>query len=205
VRKLVFLLVALASSWAAAAAPAEGVELKVRRGFFTETDIGAFFTLGGDQAYSNTQTYVQLAVGYDISDSFALSATFGIGASAADCFGGRKTPGDTTTDCVAADNFTAAFFDLNGAYLFRLAERFYLYPKLAIGYTTMDPAPVCSSSSPAGECIGINSGVNLGGGVGIEYATSMDHFSIGLEAMYRFVIGPNISAVSIFPRVKYTF
>jgi hypothetical protein len=199
-RKLVLVFVALASSWAAAATPSEGVELKVRRGFFTETDIGAFFTLGGDQAYSNTQTYVQLGLGYDINDSFALSANFGIGASAADCFGGRKVPGDTTTDCVTADNFTAAFFDLNAAYLFRLAERFYLYPKVAVGYTTLDPAPVNAANG-----VGVTSGVNLGGGVGIEYATSMDHFSIGLEAMYRFVIGPNLSAVSIFPRVKYTF
>jgi len=183
-----------------AATPSEGVELKVRRGFFTETDVGVFFALGGDQGYSNAQTYVQLGLGYDISDSFEVSASFGIGASAADCFGGRKVPGDTTTDCLAADNFTIGFMDLNVAYLLRLGDRFYLTPKIAVGYTTLDPAPAFNSAS-----VPLTSGVNVGGGLGVEYATSMDHFSIGLEVNGRFILGPNIAAVSIFPRVKYTF
>jgi hypothetical protein len=38
---------ALLSSPALAATPPEGVEFQPRRGFFTETDIGVFFTLAG--------------------------------------------------------------------------------------------------------------------------------------------------------------
>ena len=43
------LVAALAlSTTALAGTPPEGVEYKPRRGFFTETDIGMFFTLGGE-------------------------------------------------------------------------------------------------------------------------------------------------------------
>ena len=56
-RKLATLFAALVvSSSAYAATPAEGVPLQVRRGFFTETDIGGIFTVGGDNGYSNFQT-----------------------------------------------------------------------------------------------------------------------------------------------------
>ena len=79
---------------ASAETPPQGVPLEVRRGFFTETDVGVFFTLGGDDAYSNAQTYVQLGVGYDITESLELGLHFGLGASAANCFAGRNTRGD---------------------------------------------------------------------------------------------------------------
>ena len=39
----------------------------------------------------------------------------------------------------------------------------------------------------------------------IEYATNMDHFSIGLDVAFRFVIGPNIPSLGFYPRVQYTF
>lgn len=196
--RAVLLLAALLPTVASAATPSEGVELTVRRGFFAEIDTGAFFTLGGDQQYSNAQTYVQLGAGYDINDLIELGANFGIGASAADCFGGRKIPGDTTSDCLSADNFTVAFVDLNAAFLWKVSSRiprFYIVPKFAIGWTSLDPSPVS----------GVTSALNVGGGIGVEYATYMDHFSIGLEVMYRLIVGPNISSMSIFPRVKYTF
>jgi hypothetical protein len=196
--RALFLVAALLPAVTFGATPSEGVELDVRRGFFTETDVGAFFTLGGDQQYSNAETYLQLGVGYDINDLFEISANFGIGASAADCFGGRKVPGDTTTDCVFADNFTVAFLDVNVAYLWKVSSkipRFYIVPKLAAGYTSLDPAPVSGGTSAA----------NVGAGIAVEYATYMDHFAIGIEVMYRIILGPNISSMSIFPRVKYTF
>jgi hypothetical protein len=204
VRKLVALVLSLAPAFAGAATPAEGVELTVRRGFFIETDIGAFLTLGGADAYSNTQTYLQLGIGYDIGDRLELGVNFGIGASAADCFGQRDSSGNCVvasgSSTILSDNFTLAFIDANVAYLFRLSDRLYLIPKLAAGYTTLDPGPVQNASGTL-----VTSGVNVGGGLGLEYATSMDHFSIGIEATGRFVIGPNILALAIFPRVKYTF
>lgn len=192
---------------ALAAEPSEGVELKVRRGFFTETDIGGFLTVGGDNDYSNVQTYLQLGVGYDVSDKFELGVHVGIGSNAANCWSGLKTNG---IDCIETDNFTVTFLDATAAYLLELAPRFYLAPKFAAGYTLLDPAPLYSpATGPDGKrkdgATAINGGVNLGGGLGVEYATSMDHFTIGVDVLYRFILGPNMHSLQFFPRVKYTF
>lgn len=206
-RKLVFLTLFLtAPGLALAQTPSEGVALKVRRGFFTETDIGGFMTLGGDNAYSNLQTYLQLGVGYDVSETIELGLHVGIGANAANCYSGLKT----NETCIETDNFTMMFLSLTGAYLFALAERFYLTPKLAAGYTLLEPAPVYdpprgTDGQLAEGARPINSGPHAGVGLGIEYATNMDHFSIGVDVLARYVIGPNILALQFFPRVKYTF
>jgi hypothetical protein len=196
-RKFVIALLLLAPGLAAASTPPEGVPLKVRRGFFTETDIGAFMTLGGEHGYSNAQTYLQLGVGYDLGENIALGAHFGIGANAANCFAGES-------GCFGRnprpENFTLTFLNMTAAYLVPLADRFYLAPKLAAGYTFLDPAPVSGTDGA-----GITGGFNIGGGLGVEYATSMDHFTIGADVLWRFVIGPNINTLAFFPRVKYTF
>ena len=205
-RSFVGVVAVLVASSAFAAAPSEGVALKVRRGFFTETDIGVFFTLGGQNAYSNAQTYLQLGVGYDLSEQIELSAHVGIGSNSQNCFA-VTTPG---TACAIRsgpknvtsypDNFTFTYLDASASYLFKVLPRFYVAPKVLAGYTLLDPAPLADSSGNP-----VNSGPNVGLGVGVEYATNMDHFSIGADATVRYVIGPNIPTFAIFPRVKYTF
>lgn len=191
---------------ALAQTPPEGVPLKVRRGFFTETDVGAFLTLGGEDTYSNAQTYLQLGVGYDVSENISLGFNVGIGSSAANCFSTRGPAGDCQAPSAnggveqIADNFTMTFLNLTAAYMFKMVERFYFSPKLTGGYTLLEPAPVKDSSLKA-----VSNGPNMGAGVGIEYATHMDHFSIGADVTARYVIGPNILGLAIFPRVKYTF
>lgn len=191
-----------------AATPSEGVALKVRRGFFTDVDVGALFTLGGANQYSNAQTYLQLGVGYDVSEAIELGLNLGIGASAANCFATvsgetcvseDRDPNNGNRPFELSDNFTIMMVNLNAAYLIKLAERFYLAPKLTAGYTLLDPAPVRSGGKP------VTSGPNAGAGVGIEYATSMDHFAVGADLMARFIIGPNIPVLTPYARIKYTF
>lgn len=190
------LLALLVPAVAFAETPPQGVPLDVRRGFFTETDVGVFFTLGGDDAYSNAQTYVQLGVGYDITEQIELGVHFGLGASAANCFSGRNT----REECTFADNFTVSFIDATAAYRFAVTPRFFVAPKLVGGYTTMDPAPIHDAAD-----IPVTSAPNAGIGLGVEYATSMDHFTIGADVLTRMLLGPNILTIAIFPRVKYTF
>lgn len=185
----------LVPGFAAAATPSQGVELKVRRGFFTETDIGTFFTLGGNDAYSNAQTYLQIGLGVDLSERLELGAHFGLGANAFNCFSGR-----TGGVCNQTENFTVTFFDATLAYLVPLAERLYLTPKVAAGYTMLDPAPVVRSDGQS-----FTRGINAGAGIGVEYATAMDHLSIGADVLVRYIPVAGIPAVTIFPRVKYTF
>lgn len=194
------LLLVLAPGLAVAATPAEGVALKVRRGFFTETDVGGFVTVGGDYGNSNLQTYLQLGVGYDISEVVEIGLHVGIGANASNCFAGLNPKNDS---CLRTDNFTMTFIDLSGAYLVNLAERLYVAPKVVVGYTLLEPAPVERSDQTP-----VNSAINAGLGVGVEYATNMDHFSIGFDVIGRYVVGLGSGlnlAVQFFPRVKYTF
>lgn len=200
-KKLLVLAALVLPSFALAATPPEGEPLKVRRGFYTETDVGGFLTLGGDDVYSNLQSYLQLGLGYDIRivDAFGigLGVHVGVGASAANCYSGRPQPG---ANCPLTENFTVFFIDATVGAIIRMVERFYFVPKLMGGFTLLDPAPVQLSD---GELI--NKGANIGLALGIEYATNMDHFSIGLDVVARYVIGPSIISLQFYPRVKYTF
>ncbi len=202
-KALLYSLMLLVPAAASAATPSEGVALKVRRGFYTDVDVGAFFTVLGADGYSNAQTYLQLGAGYDVLENVSVSANFGIGASAANCFANRPESGDPCTVTVngkrqeVSDNFTVTFLNVTGAYNLKLADRLYLSPKVTLGYTLLGPSPTDTS--------GGSSGVNAGAGVGVEYATSMDHFSVGADVMSRFIVGPNILSFAIYPRIKYTF
>jgi len=186
----------LASGASRGAVPSEGVVLEVRRGFFTETDLGGFLTVGGRNAYSNLQSYLQLGVGYQltVADGAGLvpvGVHLGIGANSQNCWSGLLPDGT----CSASDSFTLTFVSLSAGYLFRVAERLYLGPRLLAGAVLLDPEPVA----------GVRFAVSVGGSLGVEYATSMDHFSVGLDVSYRLVLGPQISAIAIHPRVQYTF
>jgi hypothetical protein len=200
VRKLASLFLAsaaLISTVSLAATPSEGVPLQVRRGFFTETDVGFFWTLGGNDGYSNMQGYLQLGVGYQLTVGdgkglIPIGVHVGIGANAGNCW---ATGSAVTGNCTKADNFTNTFIDLTGAYLFQVVERLYIGPKLLVGATLLDPEPV------PGKTLGINAGI----AASLEYATNMDHFSVGLDISYRIVLGPNIHAFAVYPRVQYTF
>lgn len=190
----------LFSTAAAAATPSEGVPLQVRRGFFTETDIGGFWTLGGanaDKPYSNLQSYLQLGVGYQLTINdgkglIPIGVQIGIGANSQNCWANYDKARDR---CGNADNFTMTFITASGGYLHQVLERFFIGGKIIAGVTLLDPEPVT----------GVTFGANVGGALSLEYATNMDHFSVGLDISVRFVIGPNIPAFAVYPRVQYTF
>ena len=196
-KPLLTALLALLPTAALSATPPEGVPLQVRRGFFTEADIGAFFTLGGQNAYSNAQTYLQLGVGYDVTERVSLGVHFGLGASAANCFAGYVADSYL---CSRTENFTVALADVTAGYRVPLATRFYLVPRIAAGLSRLDPAPT-GTGDPSLAVFAPNAGA----GLGVEYAASMDHFSVGVDALARYLIGPNIPTIAVFPRVKYTF
>ena len=197
-RKLATLVAALlVSSSAFAATPPEGVPLQVRRGFFTETDVGGIFTVGGDNGYSNFQTYLQLGLGYQLTINdgkglIPIGFHVGIGANAQNCWAGLNNAGA----CTQSDNFTMTFLNASVGYLHQVVERFYIGGKLIGGVGLLDPDPVGDNKLVRG---------NFGVALSIEYATNMDHFSVGMDVSYRLVIGPNISALMFYPRVQYTF
>lgn len=202
--KLASLLVALIAPAALAATRSEGVPIEVRRGVFTETNVGGFFTVGGDNHYSNLQTYLQLGVGYQLTlgegrGLVPIGAHFGIGANAQNCFAGL-----TKGVCNESDNFTVTFLGASGGYLHRVVERLYVGGKALAGWTLLDPPPVSGARDSAKRAM--NQGLNIGVAASVEYATLMDHFSIGLDVAFRVVLGvESIMSLSFYPRVQYTF
>jgi hypothetical protein len=121
-----------------------------------------------------------------------LGVQVGIGANSQNCWGTYDAARDR---CANADNFTMTFITVSGGYLHQVIERLYLGGKLIAGATLLDPEPVT----------GVGVGANVGAAFALEYATNMDHFSVGLDVSVRFVIGPNILGFAIYPRVQYTF
>lgn len=190
------LLLAFLPVVAAAYTPNEGVEFELHKGFFAETDIGTMFSVGGRDAYSNTESFIQLGVGVDIGSHFEVGALFGLGTSNVNCFAQGSAVLGT---CTAADSFTVAMLDGFVTYLVPLQPRLWLTPKLLAGYTNLDPNPVVVDSHA------VYTAANVGVGVGIEYATSLEHFNVGVDVTGRYVLSANVPTIAILPRIKYTF
>jgi hypothetical protein len=213
---------ALAPALARAGTPTAGVVQEIRSGFFADVNLGGFFTGAGTnnlgkKGVSNAQAYLQLGIGYDIiktarpEDSFGLSigVNFGMGASSASCFSTVTTAGTCVFDGtkgtsdptnLAPDNFTATMFGAEVVFKVRLVDRLWLRPRIEGGYALLDPEPLKDAD---GNLIG--GGAYAGLGVGLEYATHMDHFSIGADIGARLIIGPNIPTFTFYPMIKYTF
>jgi len=220
--KLLLRVVALAlfamPALAFAAEPQLGVEQKLRRGLYAETDLGTFFDfrLSDPFTTSNAQAYLQLGLGYDITDRFSVALEFGLGASSGVCLGDIATSGEcgvvTGAGVIATgpdgareilpDNFSNSFYQLHVSYRAPLSDRVAIVPGVVLGYQRLDPAPVAQDEDITQL---VSDGFMFGGNVSIEYATHLDHFFIALDLEPRFLVGPNLLSMSIFPRVKYTF
>jgi hypothetical protein len=212
---LAALLIAV-PSLAHATTPQAGVEQNIRHGFFVETDLGTYFDFRTSPfTSSNAQPYLQLGVGYDITDRLSVAIQFGLGANASLCFVGQDANGDCAlTDSngnvipdpntglpqIMPDNFSNTFIQAQVAYAFPIIDRLAFVPRLEVGYQQISPAPLLDSNNNP-----ITGGVMVGTDLSVEYATHQDHFFVGLNVEPRFLIGPNIISMAIFPRVKYTF
>ena len=224
---LVASMAALAPQGAQAATPAAGLEQTLRSGFFADVNLGGFFTGGNGKTYnldksvsdgfgvSNAQLYLQLGIGYDIiktskpEDTFGLSIGihFGLGASAARCYSTYVVSSNSCVndpaskgDTGVSDNFTITMYGAEVVFKVHLVDRLWLRPRIEGGYAMFDSPPVLDDGKN-----GVMGGGYAGVGVGIEYATHMDHFSIGIDIGGRLIIGPNIPAFTFHPMIKYTF
>ena len=173
----------------------------IRTGFYAETSLGTFFTLGGGDSYSNVEAFLGIGVGYDITKALSVSVQFQLAPSAGDCY---VVNGAGADQCPAAgsDTFTMLAIDAEVSYRFEVANRLFIPVRLFGGAADFTPVP-SNALAPV-----TNSDVwtwSIGGATGIEYATHFDHFSIGLEASGRFVQALNMTAIAIYPRIKYTF
>jgi hypothetical protein len=175
--------------------PNEGLAFEAHKGFFAETDVGTMLSVGGRDGYSNAELYMQLGIGVDLGTHLEAGALLGLGTSSVNCFAQGSAVSGT---CTAADSFTIATVDGFLTYLVPLKRRLFLTPKLLAGYANLNPSPV-SQAHP------IYAAANVGAGVGIEYAASLEHFSVGADVLFRYALGADVSTIALLARVKYTF
>ncbi|HUB08961.1 MAG TPA: adventurous gliding motility protein CglE [Myxococcales bacterium] len=183
----------------------------VRTGFFVETSLGTFFTLGGNDGYSNVEAFLGIGVGYDILKELSVSLQFQLAPSAGDCY----IAVDGNDDCGAggegSSTFTMAALDLEVSYRVPILDRLFIPIRAFGGMADLSPLPRCdlvsngcsANSNPPGDVWEPSFGL----ATGIEYATHFDHFTIGLEGSARYVApgALNMLAIAIYPRIKYTF
>ncbi len=208
---MVAALAALAPAASRASAPAEGVPQVLRSGLFADVSLGGFATAGGrdptgQATLSSPQVYLQLGLGYDLGRRFSVGASFGLGASASSCFAAAASgtcvfdgTRPATADNTAADNFTVALMTAQASYKLFFSERLTVQPRLYAGLAVLDPEPRRSGSSLVGRAFA------AGAGVGVEYATRLDHISLGADLSARWVTGAQLLAFALSPKIKYTF
>lgn len=189
-----------------------GVPTPIRRGFFTELDMGAFFTVGGQgKSPSDAQVYTALGLGYDVyavGDHFvSLGLLFSWGTSAGSCFG--NFDGEAEKPCLGNEinpidnqpttlshNWAATTFEGSALYGYQVLPRLMLTGRLLGGMALIEPQAFEGKDGMVPL---------IGAGVGVEYATQFDHFSLGIDVAGKKFLGTDALGIAIAPRVKYTF
>jgi hypothetical protein len=187
------------------AVPSNGVEEGPRRGTFAEASLGMLTAMGGNHTFSNAQPYLGLTFGRDLGDAASLFASVGSGASSNSCF--QTTP---TGECQGTDSFSATFIELGGSYGIAIAPRLRVVAKAALGVTLFSPGPFTDGAGAVPDHL---AGPHAGGGIGLDYATHLEHFAVGLDTMLRYSLvsraasggKAGIASLAILPHVRYVF
>jgi hypothetical protein len=195
----------IAASAAAQSAPASesaalGVDEAPRRGTFVEASLGMFSALGGSSAFSAAQPYLGLTAGREISERTAVFASLGIGAASASCYQLDPQGGG----CLGADSFGATFLELGASFGMAVAPRTLLSLKALGGFTDLSPGPVRKNGAVPDHVPGLH----LGTGFALDYDTRLDHFAVGLDALFRYTFTRDALAVptlAVMPRIRYVF
>jgi hypothetical protein len=184
--------------------PSVGVDPAPRRGIFAETALGAFATLGGSRIVSTAQPYLSLTAGRNLGERNALFVSLGIGASGASCFDRGQT------GCAAADSFGMTFLEIGASAGTQVGPRTILSAKVLGGVGIFSPGPFGHLDGSVPDRV---VAPHLGMGVGIDYDTHLDHFSVGIDALGRYSVANKpdgqgraaIASVAVMPRIRYVF
>jgi len=194
--------------------PQNGVPFRFRDGWFVESQLGMFTTIGGAKSFSNAQPYVGISVGHDFKltaspwlthlDVF-LSAAHGPNAGSCRMVDVNDSTGEANGCAFAVEqggrnaleNFSVIPIEVGGRLgLKEVLPRFYPYAVLTFGYSILTPQIFDQAAGGS---------LHFGAGIGAQYGTRLDGLAVGLEVLFRSSFSPNIMSLSIFPRVAYVF
>jgi hypothetical protein len=168
-----------------AAEAAVGVPFQVRHGWFAETQVGVFSTLGGQKPFANGQPFIGLSLGLDLPnvEHLTVFGTIAQGASG------------------SPDNLSLLPFELGARYGFgELAPRLTPHVLAVAGYSVITP-----SGAPDRGITETTGSVHAGGGFGLEYVTRLDGLTVGAEVVVRQAFAPFLTSLAAYPRIKYVF
>lgn len=184
----------------AQALPSVGIDPGPRRGTYVETALGAFSALGGSAAFSSAQPFLGMTLGRELGQRASVFASLGIGAARASCY--QLDPNGH--GCLGADSFGATFLEGGATYGIEAPPRTLLSLKAVAGYTDLSPGPALHRGAIRAHA----PGAHAGGGFALDYATHLDHFAVGLDALLRYTRaadGVSFASLAVLPRIRYVF
>ena len=175
--------------------PVAGAEEAPRRGTYVEAALGLATAMGGSRAFSSLQPYLGMTLGRDVSDRFSLSGSLGVTSASASCY-------DLGVgECAGSDSFSAVFLETGLSYGVPLSSRTRLSLQVLGGYTLLTPPPMRGSQDHLGA-------FHVGAGLAFDYYTHLDHFALGLDAVFRETFAGSdlrIPSLAVMPRIRYVF
>jgi hypothetical protein len=176
---------------------ANGSPEPIRSGFFTETSMGGFLTVGGLGSYSSAEAFLGLGLGYDIIPNLSIGVQFRLAPNVDDAYSSTPTLVDKLS-IPPPSTFTLIALEAKISYRIPVAERLFIPIRVFGGVTLLTPDP---NSGSGGTVIQ----PSVGGATGIEWATPFTHFTLGAEVSGDYVLQLGALALAVYPTVKYTF
>ncbi len=203
----VILLVILGAASAAWAQGKEGEEKvgsreakinEVEYGFWLRSTLGAAVVIGdvfGSESGAPTAPVFPPgpALGIEMGVDLGTIASLHLSVQGFEIAGTRDVTRGDKTETVSNDA-TGLLLSAGGRFALMTTKRLAWFIKAGAGYVLAVP-----------DSSGLDSSLAFFGGTGVEYATALRHFTIGLEAVGQFLLAPKSVMVILSPTVKYTF
>jgi hypothetical protein len=193
-----------------------------KQGFYTESDLGGFFRLGGytiadkcggvpcePVATSQLQPYIGLSGGYDLFQWLGIQASFGTGfvSNAAPYGGDGSGCGPSPAPRCASENtprdYGITMLDLG------VVAQWYFLDRLALAFKLFGGGAFLTPEPDVGEPF---AGGNFGVGLGLRWASLLPDTFVGIDANFHAVFIPASGGALLFipgfsfaPVIKYVF
>lgn len=200
---------------------------EIERGFYTEFDFGTVMFLGGDAA-DNVQPGVMAGFGFGTDIGRHLKIEFRMLNSTADSSGNvyravdqgavpdeiqqrNPCPDNPDEACTTAPDVQVSLVSAGLKGVYPLSERLEVQALVAGGVMLGNPSPDQifefdpDAQIVTPEDVETGSTPIFGFGAGIEYFTTLRHFSVGANAAVWLAPGPGGMMATIYPTIKYTF
>lgn len=205
---------------------------EVHKGLFVNTDLAYGLALMSDVSGLSSGFTNSITVGYDIMDILSIEAGFYSFFISADNSTGysygygynkngdlvyfdankcKKEFGDNIDIDKCAENYpkylsndvSAKLIGLSAKFAFLSTDRLFTYIRAGGGFAFLSPDKNYKSDGSEISMSGTSPAFD--GGLGVEYYTTLRHFSVAMEARAYYFLGIGTLFLNLQPSIKYTF